>query len=113
MLRKCKVGKEHRPALFHEWFQFGNAENGMDGMAIVEFEDGTTDCFSPCFISFDTPPISEAVVRLPKSPNSDYATAARVWKEFDTCESPNTDVDFLKWCEQRIRSGEQKGARHE
>ena len=38
MLRKCKVGKDNRPALFHGWFQFGNANDGMDGMAVVEFE---------------------------------------------------------------------------
>jgi len=61
MVRKCKVGKNARPAYFHGWFQFGNSGDGMDGMAIVEYEDGTTDYFSPCYISFDTPPTADIV----------------------------------------------------
>jgi hypothetical protein len=51
-LRKCLAGREKRPALFHGWYQFGNAENGINGMAIVEFPDGTTDYFSPGYIQF-------------------------------------------------------------
>ena len=61
MLRKCKVGNLHRPAYFHGWFQFGNSEDGMDGMAVVEYEDGTTGYFCPGYITFDTPPTAEQV----------------------------------------------------
>jgi hypothetical protein len=63
MLRKCKAGAgaKARPAFFHGWFQFGNAEGGMDGMAVVEYEDGTTDYFSPGYIVFDTPPTADTV----------------------------------------------------
>ena len=52
MLRKCGVGSNKRPAYFHGWFQYGNAEDGMEGMAIVEFEDGTTDYFAAGYITF-------------------------------------------------------------
>ena len=61
MLRKCKVGKDHRPALFHGFFQFGSLEYGCDGMAVVEFEDGTTDNFGPNYITFDAPPTADTV----------------------------------------------------
>ena len=59
MLRKCKVGKDSKPAFFHGWFQFGNAEDDMDGMAVIEYEDGTTDYFTPGNITFDEPPQCE------------------------------------------------------
>ena len=61
MVRKCKVGKDRRPAYFHGWFQFGNAGDGMDGMAVVEYEDGTTDYFPPGDTTFDTPPTADIV----------------------------------------------------
>jgi hypothetical protein len=61
MLRKCKAGRDQRPAYFHGWFQFGNQIEGLDGMAIVEFEDGTTDYFAPMYISFDAPPTANTV----------------------------------------------------
>lgn len=61
MLRKCKVGKDSRPALFHGWFQFGEATEGMMGMAIVEYEDGTTDYFAPGLIKFDAPQLNEQI----------------------------------------------------
>jgi hypothetical protein len=52
MMRKCIVGRDNKPAIFHGWFQFGNATDGMDGMAIVEYEDGKTDYFEPGYITF-------------------------------------------------------------
>lgn len=61
MLRKCKVGVTARPAFFHGWFPYGNAENGMDGMAVVEYENGTTDYAIPGYITFVDPPPPEAV----------------------------------------------------
>jgi len=36
-LRKCKAGREQRPAWFHGWFQFGNLQVGCDAMGVVEF----------------------------------------------------------------------------
>lgn len=61
MIRKCKVGKDSRPAFFHGWFQFGSLEYGLDGMAVVEYEDGTTDHFGPGYIVFDSPPTADTV----------------------------------------------------
>ena len=61
MVRKCKAGKDSRPAYFHGWFQFGNSGDGMDGMAVVEYEDGTTDYFSPGYVTFDAPPPADTV----------------------------------------------------
>jgi hypothetical protein len=61
MLRKCTVGLEHRPAFFHGWFPCGNLEGGIDPVAVVEFEDGTTSTSSSGYIFFDTPPTAETV----------------------------------------------------
>ena len=67
MLRKCKVGKDHRPAFFHGWFNFADGEGGMNGMGIVEFDSGTTDFFSPGFVTFDTPPTADIVESAPSA----------------------------------------------
>ena len=64
MLRKCKVGNPPRPAWFHGWFQFGNSDGGMDANGVVEFEDGTTDYYSPGYITFDEPPACKCQVGI-------------------------------------------------
>jgi len=62
MLRKCKVGRNHdRPAFFHGWFQAGNDKDGLDPVAVVEYEDGATDSYNAGYIKFENPPTADTL----------------------------------------------------
>jgi len=84
-MRKCKVGKEKRPAYFHGWFQFGRSDDGIDAMAVVEFEDGACDYFSPDAIVFDDKPTAEergmAALQTTNSSSHEMPSFADVTKD--------------------------------
>jgi hypothetical protein len=47
---------------FHGFFQFGTLQDGCDGMAIVEFYDGSCDFFSVGYIRFLSQPAESNTV---------------------------------------------------